>query len=86
MRIVNPALEHNVDLRDIKVSKSVSGTIEDTELIDGLVFTGNKISHAAGAPTKVHNPKIALIQFCLSPPKTDIDQSVIVKDYSAMDR
>jgi T-complex protein 1 subunit delta len=27
-----------------------------------------------------------LIQFCLSPPKTDIDQNIVVKDYSAMDR
>ena len=86
LRIVNPAIHDNVDLRDIKVSKSVSGTIEDTELIDGMVFTSNKISHAAGAPSKIQNPKVALIQFCLSPPKTDIDQSVIVKDYSAMDR
>ena len=40
----------NVDLRDIKVSKSVSGTIEDTKMVDGLIFTHNKISHAAGAP------------------------------------
>jgi T-complex protein 1 subunit delta len=44
------------------------------------------MSHAAGAPTRITNPKIALIQFCLSPPKTDIDQNVVVKDYSAMDR
>lgn len=39
LRIVNPLLEDNVDLRDIKVAKSVSGTIEDTELVDGLIFT-----------------------------------------------
>lgn len=50
-----------MDLRDIKVSKSVSGTIEDTELIDGLVFTSNKISSAAGAPSRIQNPKVALI-------------------------
>ena len=62
-----------MDLRDIKVSKSVSGTVEDTEMRDGIVFTSNKISHAAGAPSNIVNPKIALIQFCLSPPKTDID-------------
>lgn len=51
----------NVDLRDVKVSKSVCGTIEDTEMVDGLIFTHNKISHAAGAPSKIVNPKIALI-------------------------
>lgn len=86
LKIVNPILVDNVDLRDVKVCKSVSGTIEDTELIEGIVFTNNKISHANGGPTKITNPKIALIQFCLSPPKTDIDQNVVVKDYSAMDR
>ena len=30
LKIVNPIMPDNVDLRDIKVSKSVSGTIEDT--------------------------------------------------------
>jgi len=73
LKIINPMIEHNVDLRDIKICKSVSGTLEDTEMIDGLVFTNNKISHASNGPTKIVNPKIALIQFCLSPPKTDIE-------------
>ena len=86
LKIINPAIEHNVDLRDVRICKSVSGTLEDTEMIDGLVFTNNKISHSSNGPTKIVNPKIALIQFCLSPPKTDIEQNVVVKDYSAMDR
>lgn len=61
LKIINPLIENNVDLRDIRVSKSVSGTIEDTELVDGLIFTNNKISHVPGAPTKITNPKIALV-------------------------
>jgi len=32
------------------------------------------------------NAKIALIQFCLSAPKTDMDNNVVVSDYAAMDR
>ena len=43
-------------------------------------------SHAAGGPTKVKDAKIGLIQFCLSAPKTDIEQNVVVSDYSQMDR
>ena len=66
--------------------KKLGGTIEDTELIEGLVFTSNKISRSAGGPSKIVNPKIALVQFCVSPPKTDIENSINVKDYSAMDR
>ena len=61
LKIINPSIEHNVDLRDIKICKSVSGTLEDTEMIDGMVFTSNKISHGSNGPTKIANPKIALI-------------------------
>merc|ERR1712054_52174 len=32
------------------------------------------------------NAKVGLIQFCISPPKTDMDSSVVVSDYAAMDR
>jgi len=83
----NNALIHNeIDLRDVKVSKLIGGTIEDTEMIDGLVFTHNKISHSAGGPSRIENPKIALIQFCISSPKTDMENSVVVNEYTAMDR
>eukprot|EP00605_Chrysophyceae_sp_TOSAG23-4_P002574 GSChrysophyteH1.ASY1.ANO1.2839.1 assembled CDS len=34
----------------------------------------------------VHDAKIALIQFCLSAPKTDMENNVVVSDYAAMDR
>jgi len=85
LSIIDPATATNVDLRDISVVKKMGGTIDDTELIHGLVFT-QKSSHAAGGPTKVANAKIGLIQFCLSAPKTDIEQNVVVSDYSQMDR
>merc|ERR1719191_2379575 len=75
----------NVDLRDIAVVKKLGGTIDDTELVKGLVFT-QKASHAGSGPTKVVNAKIGLIQFCLSAPKTDIEQNIVVSDYSQMDR
>ena len=45
--------------------------MEDTELVDGLVLE-QKISHSAGGVTSVEKAKIGLIQFCLSPPKTDV--------------
>lgn len=85
LRIIDPATSTNVDLRDVAIVKKLGGTIDDTELVDGLVFT-QKAVKVAGGPTRVANAKIGLIQFCLSPPKTDIDQSVIVSDYAQMDR
>merc|ERR1719197_963281 len=75
----------NVDLRDIAVVKKLGGTIDETSLVDGLVFT-QRARHSAGGPGKVANAKIGLIQFCLSAPKTDIEQNVVVSDYSQMDR
>ena len=50
------------------------GTVEDTELIDGLVLD-LKASHVAGGVTRVEKAKIGLIQFCISPPKTDVSYS-----------
>mmetsp|Transcript_35325 Transcript_35325/g.34355 ORF Transcript_35325/g.34355 Transcript_35325/m.34355 type:complete len:359 (+) Transcript_35325:540-1616(+) len=76
----------NVDLRDINVSKKLGGTIDDSELIDGLVFVDKKVSHFAGGPSRIQNAKIGLIQFCLSAPKTDLENNVVVHDYNAMDR
>jgi len=88
LRLVNSGNMTNseVDLRDIKASKKLGGTIDDTEMIDGLVFTQNKVSHSAGGPSKIENPKIGLIQFCLSSPKTDMENSIVVSEYSQMDR
>jgi T-complex protein 1 subunit delta len=88
LKLVNSGNTYNneIDLRDVKVSKKLGGTIEDTEMVDGLVFTQNKVSHSAGGPSKIDNPKIGLIQFCLSSPKTDMENSVVVNEYSAMDR
>ena len=52
---------------------------------NSLVFDkGAKKS--AGGPVKVDGAKIGLIQFCLSAPKTDMENNVVVSDYAAMDR
>lgn len=68
------------------MSKKLGGTIDDSELIDGLVFVDKKVSHFAGGPGRIANAKIGLIQFCLSAPKTDLENNVVVHDYTAMDR
>lgn len=84
LKVVNPQRDTNVDLKDIKVIRKLGGTVEDTELVDGLVFT-QKSANVNG-PKRVEKAKIGLIQFCISPPKTDMDHKVVVSDYSAMDR
>ena len=74
-----------VDLSDIKLSTKLGGTVDNTELVDGLVLT-QKVSKIAGGPSRIQNAKIGLIQFCLSPAKTDMENTVSVKDYTQMDR
>jgi T-complex protein 1 subunit delta len=86
MKIIDKDTDTSVDLNNIKVSMKLGGTVDDSELIDGLVFTNNKVSHYAGGPIRINNAKIGLIQFCLSAPKTDMENNVVVNDYTAMDR
>lgn len=45
------------------------GTIDDCELVDGLVLN-QKVANSS--ISRVEKAKIGLIQFCLSPPKTDV--------------
>ncbi|XP_065183614.1 T-complex protein 1 subunit delta-like [Sycon ciliatum] len=85
MRVIDPATATNVDLRDIKLIQKIGGTLEDTELIDGLVFTQG-LAHRSSANTRQEKAKIGLIQFQISPPKTQMDNNVIVSDYTQMDR
>ncbi|KAI9592793.1 chaperonin Cpn60/TCP-1 family [Syncephalis fuscata] len=85
LRVVDPAADSNVDLRDIRIVKKVGGTIDDTQLCDGLVLTQTAVK-SAGGPTRIQTARIAMVQFQLSPPKPDMDNQVIVNDYRQMDR
>merc|ERR1719245_837442 len=82
LKVIDPAKADTVNLKDIKVIKKLGGTVDDTELIEGLVFQ----EKSAGNVKKVEKAKIGLIQFQVSPPKTDMDNQVVVSDYAAMDR
>ncbi|XP_031959619.1 T-complex protein 1 subunit delta [Corvus cornix cornix] len=83
MKVIDPATANSVDLRDIKIVKKLGGTIDDCELVEGLVLT-QKVANTG--VTRVEKAKIGLIQFCLSAPKTDMDNQIVVSDYAQMDR
>merc|ERR1719159_1449088 len=83
--VPDPKTATTVDLKDIRVVPKLGGTIDDSELINGLVLTQN-VARAAGGPTRVDKCKIGLIQFCLSAPKTDMETNIQVRDYQQMDR
>jgi len=82
-RIINPDSD-NVNLNMIKLIKKVGETVEESELIDGALIEQKSMGH--GGPTRIEKAKIGLIQFQISPPKTDIENQVIITDYTQMDR
>jgi len=85
LSVIDPKTATNVNLKDIKVVKKLGGTIEDTQLVHGLVFDQH-VSHSAGGPSRIQGAKIGLIQFCLSAPKTYMENNVVISDYAQMDR
>lgn len=50
--------------------KKLGDTVEESELIEGALI--DQKSMGRGGPTRVEKAKIGLIQFQLSPPKTDV--------------
>eukprot|EP00940_MAST-03C_sp_MAST-3C-sp2_P003095 g3095.t1 len=70
-----------VDLDDIRVVQQIGGVIEDSHIIKGIV-----LKRSSAGPKLVKNAKIGIIQFCLSAPKTDMENSVEVNNYEQMDR
>lgn len=61
----------NVDLKNIRIVKKVGGTIEDSEMVEGLVLTQPVVKNGGG-PIRMEKARIGLIQFQLSPPKPDV--------------
>jgi T-complex protein 1 subunit delta len=61
----------NVDLKNIRILKKVGGTIEDTEMVEGLVLNQSVVKNGGG-PVRMEKARIGLIQFQLSPPKPDV--------------
>lgn len=85
LKVIDVDTAVNVDLNDIRIVTRVGGTMDDTELVDGIVF-GKGLNKAANGSAVIENARIGLIQFCLSAPKTDIDNQVVVSEYSQMDK
>jgi T-complex protein 1 subunit delta len=83
-RIIDASKDNSVDLNNIKIVKKLGETVEESRLIDGALFDQRTMGR--GGPTRVDKAKIGLIQFQLSPPKTDMENQVVISDYTQMDR
>lgn len=71
LKTIDQKTADNVDLKNIRIIKKVGGTIEDSEMIDGLVLN-QPVIKSGGGPSRMEKARIGLIQFQLSPPKPDV--------------
>ncbi|KAF2805997.1 T-complex protein 1 [Mytilinidion resinicola] len=85
LKVIDPKTADNVDLKSIRILKKPGGTIEDSEMVDGLVLN-QQVVKSGGGPTRIEKAKIGLIQFQLSPPKPDMENQIVVNDYRQMDK
>uniref|UniRef100_A0A0K0F2X8 T-complex protein 1 subunit delta n=1 Tax=Strongyloides venezuelensis TaxID=75913 RepID=A0A0K0F2X8_STRVS len=83
-KIVDPQADDNCDISMIKIIKKLGETVEESELIDGAIIDQKSMGH--GGPTVIEKAKVGIIQFQISPPKTNIENSVAIDDYAKMDR
>lgn len=84
-KVIDPKTAENVDLRNIRIIKKLGGTIDDSEMVDGLALN-QAVVKAGGGPSRMEKARIALIQFQLSPPKPDMENQIVVNDYRQMDK
>lgn len=68
--------EGKVDLNDIKIEKSKGASIEDTELISGIVLDKERVSQ--DMPSSVNGARICLFDFPLELKNPEIDTKVSI--------
>ncbi len=66
--------DSSVDLDNIKIEKRTGGSVEDSELIRGIVIDKEKVH--AGMPKGVKNAKVALVDKEIEIKKTEIDAKI----------
>jgi archaeal chaperonin len=74
--------DYTVDLENIKVEKKSGGSIQDTQIVKGIVLD-KEIVHS-GMPTKIIKAKIALINSALEIEKTEMSSEIRITDPTQM--
>ena len=67
-----------VDVDNVQIVKKQGGSIDDTELIEGVILDKEPVS--ASMPTHVDKPKIALVDSSLEIKKTEVDAKIQIRD------
>ncbi len=80
--VIKKGDEYTVDLENLKVEKKSGGSIQDTQIIKGIVLD-KEIVHS-GMPTKIENAHIALINSALEIEKTEMSSEIRITDPTQM--
>ncbi|QUC64437.1 TCP-1/cpn60 chaperonin family protein [Nitrosopumilus sp. K4] len=73
---------YSVDLENIKVEKKSGGSIQDTQIVKGIVLD-KEIVHS-GMPTRIEKAKIALLNSALEIEKTEMSSEIRITDPTQM--
>ncbi|RDJ31721.1 MAG: thermosome subunit [Crenarchaeota archaeon] len=76
------AEKYSVDLDNIKVEKKAGGSIQDTQLVKGIVLD-KEVVHS-GMPSKIQGAKIALLNAALEVEKTEMSSEIRISDPTQM--
>jgi thermosome len=72
--VMQVSQEDEIDLNNIKLEKRTGGSIDDTELIQGIVIDKEKVH--SEMPTKIKNAKILLLDMALEMKETETDAQI----------
>ncbi|WP_420546199.1 thermosome subunit beta [Nitrosopumilus sp.] len=73
---------YTIDLENIKVEKKAGGSIQDTQIVKGIVLD-KEIVHS-GMPTKIEKARIALVNSALEIEKTEMSSEIRITDPTQM--
>ena len=73
---------YSVDLDNIQLIKKQGGQMSDTALIEGVIVDKEKVH--TGMPSRVTEPRIALLDAALEIKKTEIDAKIEINDPSQL--
>jgi len=67
-----------VDLDNVQIKKQQGGSIEDTEIINGIILDKERVNN--DMPQNVKNAKIALVNIAFEIKKTEVDARIQIND------
>lgn len=70
----------SVDIANIKIEKKVGASVDDSELIKGIVLDKERVH--SGMPKRIENAKIALIDAAIEIKSTEIEAKIQITDPS----